>query len=142
MKKDFLEILLVEDNEDDVIMTMEAFANARISNDIHVVKDGDEAMSYLLQKGKYKDEAYPALILLDINLPKKNGMELLQEIKADSSLRHIPIIMLTTSDREEDVVRSFSNGACSYITKPVGFSDFVDVAQKFSLYWALVTHTP
>jgi len=142
MKKEILDILLVEDNEDDVIMTMEAFADARISNDIHVVRDGDEALSYLRQKGNYVDVNQPGIILLDINLPKKNGMEVLEEIKADDTLRHIPIIMLTTSDRDEDIVRSFSNGACSYITKPVGFSDFVEVVHKFSVYWALVTHTP
>ncbi len=142
MKKHFLDILLVEDNEDDVIMTMEAFADAGISNDIHVVRDGEEALSFLHQKGKFVDAHHPGLILLDINLPRKNGMELLEEIKADATLRHIPIIMLTTSDREEDIVRSFSIGACSYITKPAGFKDFVDVAQKFSLYWALVTHIP
>lgn len=142
MKKDFLEILLVEDNEDDVIMTREAFANVKITNDIHVVKDGDEALTYLQQKDQYVDVNAPGLILLDINLPKKNGMEVLTEIKADSALCHIPIIMLTTSEREEDVMRSFSNGACSYITKPVGFNEFVDVAQKFSLYWSMITHTP
>ncbi len=142
MKKIFLDILLVEDNEDDVIMTREAFADARISNEIHVVRDGDEAMAYLQQKGKFVNVVHPGLILLDINLPKKNGMELLEEIKTDAALRHIPIIMLTTSDRQEDIVRSFSNGACSYITKPVGFGDFVNMAQKFSLYWTLITHTP
>lgn len=142
MKKKILDILLVEDNEDDIIMTQEAFANARISNDIHVAKDGIEALAYLQQKGKYKDTPTPGLILLDINLPIKNGFEVLEEIKSDPSTKHIPVIMLTTSDREEDIHYSFSNGACSYLTKPIGFKDFVHVAQNFSMYWSTITHTP
>ena len=142
MKKDILEILLVEDNEDDVIMTQEAFANVKISNDIHVAKDGMEALAYLYQKGAYENASHPGLILLDINLPKKNGLEVLEEIKSNPSLRHIPVIMLTTSDRDEDIHYSFSNGACSYLTKPVDFNDFVHVAQHFSFYWSAITHTP
>ena len=142
MQNQPVQILLVEDNEDDVIMTMESFEEVNLTNVVNVVQDGEEAMAYLRREGKYKDALQPGLVLLDINMPKKNGFEVLQEMKADPTLRHIPVIILTTSDREEDIVKSYANGACSFIPKPVGFDNFIKVAKQFSLYWALVTRIP
>lgn len=142
MQNQAVQILLVEDNEDDVIMTMESFEEVNLTNVVNVVQDGEEAMAYLRRKGKYRNALLPGLVLLDINMPKKNGFEVLQEMKADPALRHIPVIMLTTSDREEDIVKSYANGACSFIPKPVGFDNFIKVAKQFSLYWALVARIP
>lgn len=137
-----LEILLVEDNEDDVIMTLEAFAEVNLVNVVQVVKDGEAAMSFLHRQPPFADVDLPGLILLDINMPKKNGFEVLDDIKTDPKLRHIPVIMLTTSERERDIVRSYAKGACSYIAKPVGFESFVEVVKQFSLYWTLISRIP
>ncbi len=137
MNTPVMEILLVEDNEDDILLEQEALADAKLVNIMYVVRDGEEAMAYLRCQGKYRDAKKPGLILLDINMPKKNGFEVLNEIKADSELRHIPVIMLTTSDNERDVVTSYSKGACSFITKPMDFNRFSAVATQFELYWAL-----
>ncbi len=137
-----VDILLAEDNDDDIVLVRESFAAAGITNRLETVKDGDEAMAYLRREGKYKDAAMPGLLLLDINMPKKGGFEVLQEIKSDPLLRHLPVIMLTTSAREEDIVKSYSEGACSYITKPVNFDEFVRVVQQFGLYWNLVARIP
>jgi CheY-like chemotaxis protein len=135
-------ILLVEDNEDDVIMTLESFDEVNLANVVDVVSDGEEAMAYLRREGKYKDVMLPGIILLDINMPKKNGFEVLIEMKADPALRHIPVVVLTTSDREEDIIKSYAEGACSFIPKPVGFDNFIRVAKQFSLYWTLVARIP
>ena len=137
-----VDILLVEDNDDDIVMIQELLAEAKLLNLIQVVKDGMEAIDYLKRKGKHQNASLPGIVLLDINLPKKNGFEVLQEIKADPQLRHLPVIMLTTSSREEDVVKSYSNGACSFVSKPVGFEKFQDAAKQLSLYWALVARVP
>lgn len=135
-------ILLVEDNEDDVIMTLEAFSEANMANQVKVLSDGQELMDYLEKNGQYKNARSPALVLLDINMPRKNGFEALQEIKANPALEHIPVIMLTTSSREEDVVKSYSFGACAYISKPVSFEEFTEMVRHFSLYWSLVSRVP
>jgi CheY-like chemotaxis protein len=137
-----VDILLVEDNDDDIVLVQECFAEAKFANPLHVVKDGEEAMAYLRREGEYKDATMPGLLLLDINMPKKNGFEVLSEIKSDPALRHLPVIMLTTSQREEDVVKSYSEGACSYVTKPVEFREFVRVIRHFALYWTLVARIP
>jgi len=137
-----VEILLVEDNEDDVVMTREAFDAANLINIVQVVKDGEEAMAYLRRQGPYKEAKQPGLILLDISMPKKDGLQCLKEIKADPALRHLPVIMLTTSSREEDIVKSYSAGACSYISKPVRFQNFHEVVKAFKLYWSLVSKIP
>jgi len=137
-----MEILLVEDNEDDILLEQEALADAKLVNLMYVVRDGDEAIAYLRRQGKYHDAKVPGLILLDINMPKKNGFEVLNEIKADPSLMHIPVVMLTTSDREADIVKSYAKGACSYITKPMDFDKFQEVVRQFALYWALVARIP
>jgi len=142
MKTKPLHILLIEDNEDDVIMTQESFDENNLVNIVGVVQDGEEAMAYLRREGKYQSVELPDLILLDLNMPKKNGFEVLAEMKADPALRHIPVVILTTSDREEDIVKSYANGACSFIPKPVGFDNCLKVSKQFSLYWTLVARTP
>ena len=137
-----MEILLVEDNEDDILLEQEALSDAKLVNLMYVVRDGDEAIAYLRRQGKYRDAQVPGLILLDINMPKKNGFEVLNEIKADPALMHIPVVMLTTSDSEADIVKSYAKGACSYITKPMDFDKFQEVVKQFALYWALVARIP
>jgi CheY-like chemotaxis protein len=137
-----MEILLVEDNEDDIVLEQEALAEARLVNLMHVVRDGEEAMAYLRRQGAYRNARTPGLVLLDINMPKKNGFEVLHEMKADPALSHIPVVMLTTSESEADVVKSYARGACSYITKPMDFDKFRDVIKQFALYWALVARVP
>jgi CheY-like chemotaxis protein len=137
-----MEILLVEDNEDDILLEQEAIADAKLVNLMCVVRDGEEALAYLRRQGPYRDAQVPGLILLDINMPKKNGFEVLNEIKADPDLMHIPVVMLTTSDSEADIVKSYAKGACSFITKPMDFDKFRAVIQQFALYWALVSRIP
>lgn len=134
MKSQPVEILLVEDNEDDIVLTQEAFTEAKLVNVINTVRDGEEALAYLRREGQYKVARLPGLILLDINMPKKNGFEVLEAMKVDPALRSLPVIMLTTSDREEDIVRSYADGACSYIRKPVDLDRFIDVVKQFELY--------
>ena len=137
-----MEILLVEDNEDDILLEQEALADAKLVNLMCVVRDGEEALAYVRRQGKYQNARLPGLILLDINMPKKNGFEVLNEMKADPALVHIPVVMLTTSDREADIVKSYARGACSFITKPMDFDKFRDVIRQFALYWALVSRVP
>jgi two-component system, response regulator len=137
-----MEILLVEDNEDDILLEQEALADAKLVNLMCVVRDGEEAMAYLRRQGKYQNVKIPGLVLLDINMPKKNGFEVLNEIKSDPALMHIPVVMLTTSDSEADIVKSYAKGACSYITKPMDFDKFRDVVKQFALYWVLVARVP
>jgi len=142
METQTMEILLVEDNEDDILLEQEALAEAKLVNLMSVVRDGEEAMAFLRRKGRYQDAQVPGLILLDINMPKKNGFEVLNELKADPALMHIPVVMLTTSDSEADIVKSYAKGACSYITKPMDFDKFREVIKQFALYWALVARIP
>jgi CheY-like chemotaxis protein len=142
MISESVELLLVEDYEDDIILIEEAFAGARVMNVINNVRDGEAALAYLRREGPYKDAVRPGLILLDINMPKKNGFEVLEGIKADPRLQSLPVIMLTTSEREEDIVRSYAHGACSYIRKPVSLERFIDVVKKFEVYWTLVSLVP
>ncbi len=137
-----VEILLVEDNEDDVVIIREAFAESRLVNVINTVSDGEEALTYLRREGRYKVVLQPDLILLDINMPKKNGFEVMQAIKAEPRLRSLPVIMLTMSDRDEDVIRSYANGACSYIKKPVDLDQFQAVIKQFELYWTMISRIP
>lgn len=137
-----MDLLLVEDDEDDIVLITEAFAEARVMNVVSKVHDGEEALTYLRQEGPYKDVRRPGLVLLDINMPKKNGFEVLQAMKADPLLRSLPVIILTTSDREEDIVRSFSAGACSYIRKPMSLDQFAQAVKEFELYWTAVSRVP
>jgi len=142
MTSEPLELLLVEDNEDDIVIIQEAFADARLVNVLNTVPDGEEALAYLRREGRYKDAHRPGLVLLDINMPKKNGFEVLETMKAHPQLRSLPVIMLTTSDREEDIVRSYADGASSYIRKPVDLGRFNEVIKQFELYWTLVSRIP
>ncbi len=137
-----IDILLVEDNEDDVIIIRESFEAARLMNVLRVLPDGEEAMAYLRGEAKYAGSGLPGLVLLDINMPRKNGFEVLEEMKADPALRHIPVVMMTTSGRDEDVVRSYAGGACTYVRKALTFGKFRDVINQFSLYWTLVATLP
>ena len=137
-----IDILVVEDNDDDVVLIQEAFAEGKLMNRIAFVRDGEEAMAYLRKQGTYATAPTPGMVLLDINMPKKNGFEERADIKADPHLRPLPVIMLTVSDRDEDIVRSFEQGACSYIRKPVTLTRFVAVVKEFELYWSLVSQVP
>jgi CheY-like chemotaxis protein len=111
-------------------------------NVINNVRDGEAALAYLRRDGPYKNAVRPGLILLDINMPKMNGFEVLEAIKANPQLQPLPVIILTTSEREEDVVRSYVYGACSYIRKPVSLERFIDVVKQFEVYWTLVSRVP
>ncbi|MFH2137494.1 MAG: response regulator [Candidatus Omnitrophota bacterium] len=136
-----LKILLIEDNPDDIAITKRALKNAKVINQLLVVNDGQEALDFLYCRGAYQDNSEasaPGLILLDINLPKINGLEVLREIKNDEILRKIPVVMLTMSKRDEDVVRGYVNGCNSFIQKPVEFEKFVEIVRQIGLYWGLL----
>lgn len=137
-----IDILVVEDNDDDVVLIQAAFSEGKVINRLVFVRDGEEAMAYLRKQGAYATAPMPGMVLLDINMPKKNGFEVLADIKADPQLRALPVTMLTVSDREEDIVRSFDQGACSYIRKPVTLTRFIAVVKEFALYWSLVSRVP
>lgn len=137
-----VEILLVEDNEDDIVIIRESLEESRLLNLVRVVRDGIEAMAYLRREAPFQDVGSPGLILLDINMPRKNGFEVLEEVKSDPALRSIPVVMLTVSDRDEDILRSYASGACSYIRKPVDFEKLREVVKQFELYWTIVSEVP
>ncbi|RYY14921.1 MAG: response regulator, partial [Chitinophagaceae bacterium] len=134
MKKE-VTILLVEDNEGDIILTVEALKMANITNNIVVVRDGEEALNYLYGEGRYAGAESPDLILLDINLPRIDGKEVLTRIKNDENLKFIPVVILTTSDSEKDVMESYNNHANCYITKPVDFNKFMEVIHIIKDFW-------
>ncbi len=138
-------ILMAEDDADDREMTKEAFEESRLLNDLRFVEDGVELMDYLQRRGKYSDpesSPRPGLILLDLNMPKKDGREALQEIKADPNLRSIRVVILTTSKAEEDIIRTYDLSAASYITKPVTFSGLADVVKTLGKYWLEIVELP
>jgi len=140
-----VKILLVEDNVQDIEITQRAFAKGRVRNELTVVRDGEEAIEYLYHRGKYQDPATsprPGMILLDLNLPKVGGLEVLQQIKKDDQLKPIPVIVLTVSQREEDVVRSYDLGVNTYIQKPVEFDSFMRVVNAVHEYWILIATLP
>jgi CheY-like chemotaxis protein len=137
-----VEILLVEDNEDDAVIIQEVFADMRLATLINVVRDGEEALAYLQRMGKYKVVRMPDIVLLDINMPKKNGFEVLEAIKKDPRLQSLPVVMLTTSHRQEDIVRSYTKGACSYIHKLVDLDQFKHLIMQFEHYWTSVSRIP
>src|SRR3954452_9421347 len=137
-----IEILLVEDNPGDERLTREALKEGRVYPKPHWAKDGVEAMEFLQQRGKYRDAPRPDIIPLDLNLPKKDGREVLQEIKSDEQLRRIPVVVLTTSKAEEDVLRSYNLHANCYITKPVHLDDFVGVLRQLEGFWTDVVRLP
>lgn len=140
-----INILLAEDNPADVEITQEAFKRGKLRNKIFVVKDGREALDYLFHQGEYQDKAaYPTpdLILLDIKMPKVSGLEVLEKIKRDEELKRLPVIVLTVSDREADVIKAYNTGVNSYIVKPVKFSEFLDVVARVKEYWITITKLP
>lgn len=142
MKKNEIRILLVEDNEGDILLTLEALKEARIGNEVDVVKDGDKAIQFLKKEGEFKGAKTPDLILLDINLPRTDGFEVLAVIKNDERLSVIPVIMLTTSDSEKDILESYQQHANCYITKPVNFENFMDVIQTIKDFWINIVKLP
>ena len=137
-----IHILLVEDNEGDILLTKEALEDAKIHIELSVVKDGKEAMDFLNKVGKYAAENLPDLLLLDVNLPKKNGHEVLKYVKGNEGLKHIPIIMLTTSSSEKDINQSYNNYANCYITKPVEVNDFLKVVATIENFWISIVKLP
>ena len=141
MKKE-ISILLVEDTEGDIILTLEALKEAKIYNEINVVRDGDAALQYLNKEGEYQDAETPDLILLDINLPKMDGIEVLAKIKSNEGLMVIPVVMLTTSDSEKDIFQSYQSHANCYITKPVNFENFMEVIQTIKNFWINIVQLP
>jgi CheY-like chemotaxis protein len=147
MKKEgkMITILLADDDPDDRQLTHDAFMENRLANEFHAVEDGEELMDFLHRRGKYeplRGEPLPGLILLDLNMPRKDGREALKEIKADTDLRRIPIVVLTTSKAEEDIVRTYDLGVNSYVTKPVTFKSLVELIKVLGNYWFEVVELP
>lgn len=134
-------LLLVEDNEDDVVIAKRAFGEFRIFSEVNVARDGQEALNLLSGDGDRKP-LRPSLILLDITLPLMDGIALLKKLKSDPELKAIPVVMLTTSSRQEDVQRSYEAGAASYITKPPSIEEYAELARKFEMYWITVSRLP
>jgi CheY-like chemotaxis protein len=137
-----IEVLLVEDDPGDVVMTREAFHDYKVRNQLHVVNDGTEAMAFLRQEGEYADRPRPDLVLLDLNLPKMDGREVLQAIKSDPDLASIPVVVLTTSENEDDVLSSYSLHANAYVTKPVDFERFIGVVRQIDDFFISVVRLP
>lgn len=137
-----IHILLVEDNEGDILLTKEALADGKIYNLLSVVKDGKEALDFLEKKGKYSGEKTPDLVLLDVNLPKKSGHEVLRFIKQNENLKSIPVIMLTTSSSERDIAESYKNYANCYITKPVDADEFIKAVLSLENFWINIVQLP
>lgn len=136
------QILLVEDNPGDVRLTKEAFKQGRIENDLYVVSDGTKALDFLAQQNEYSDAPRPDLILLDLNLPRTDGEEVLLELKADPQLRSIPVIVLTSSRADEDIARSYELHANAYLTKPVDPDEFIETVRAFEEFWFSVVRLP
>ena len=136
-----IDILLVEDNPGDVRLTTEALKDSKVRNTLHVAADGVEALEYLRREGKFSAMTRPDLILLDLNLPRKTGIEVLAEIKEDEHLKRIPVVILTTSSAEEDIVKSYNLHANCYITKPVGLTQFINIVQSIENFWFTIVKT-
>jgi CheY-like chemotaxis protein len=138
-------ILIADDDEDDRLMAQEALQEARLANELHCVEDGEQLLDYLYRRGKYtalQQVPLPGLILLDLNMPRKDGREALQEIKADPMLRRIPVVVLTTSKAEEDILRTYDLGVSSFIVKPVSFDSLVEVMKALTRYWFEIVELP
>ena len=142
LKSPRIDILLVEDSPGDVRLTREALQEGKVLNELNVVSDGVEALDYLFQRGSHREATRPDLILLDLNLPKKDGREVLAEIKADQHLKRIPVVVLTTSLAEEDVVKSYNLHANCYIAKPVDFDRFIQVVKSIDAFWLSIVRLP
>lgn len=138
-------ILLVEDDEAHAMLTMRALENAKLANEIHWVVDGEDAMNYLFHRGKYADNGKsprPDLILLDLRLPKLDGHEVLKEIKKSDDLKHIPVVVLTTSESEGDMIQAYSNYVNSYLVKPIDFGEFSEMVRELGFYWLMWNRHP
>ncbi|MGD9488563.1 MAG: response regulator [Calditrichaceae bacterium] len=137
-------ILLVEDDKNDLELTLSALDENHLSNEIDIVRDGEEALDYLYRRGRFKDrdKENPAVILLDLKLPKVNGMEVLKQVKGDPDLKSIPIVMLTSSREEKDLVSSYNLGVNAFVVKPVEFERFVDAVKQLGLFWAVLNEAP
>jgi CheY-like chemotaxis protein len=142
VRTDPIEILLVEDDPGDVLMTTEALAESKVANNLQVVADGEAAVEFLRRQGSYGDAPRPGLILLDLNLPRMDGREVLAVIKEDPDLRRIPVVVLTTSESEEDVLRSYDLHANAYVTKPVEFEEFVAVVRQIDDFYISIVRLP
>ena len=143
--KKSITILMADDDEDDCLLVSKAFEASRLANDLRFVADGEELMDYLKHRGRYADAETaprPGLILLDLNMPRKDGREALKEIKEDAGLKEIPVVVLTTSKEDEDILRSYNLGANSYITKPVTFEGLCDVMKSLGKYWFEIVELP
>lgn len=137
-----VEILLVEDNPGDVRLTQEALKESKVLNNLHVAYDGVEAMEFLRREGEHAEAPRPDLILLDLNLPKKDGREVLAEIKAEEALKRIPVVVLTTSKADQDILKMYDHFANCYITKPIDFGQFVDVVKSIENFWLTIVKLP
>lgn len=137
-----IEILLVEDSEPDILLTQEAFDETTVKHRLHIARDGEEALHFLRHTGKHQDAPRPDVILLDINMPRKNGLEVLHELKNDPLLSSIPVLMLTTSQSEEDVRSAYARHASGYVVKPVGFENFLTAIKAFENFWLSFVRFP
>ena len=140
-----LAILMADDDPDDLLLAKQAFEKTRLANDLRTVEDGEELLDYLHQRGAYAAPGAaprPALVLLDLNMPRKDGREALREIKADPSLRHIPVVVLTSSKEERDMVTSYKLGVNAYVVKPVDFHEFVNAIKELGVFWAIIKEPP
>ena len=137
-----IEILMVEDNPADVELTKEAFSEGKLNNRLHVVNDGEEALDYLYKKGRFSDAETPDIILLDLNLPKLNGKQVLAEIKSDEALSFIPVIVLSSSEDNADIKAAYSLNANSFVTKPVAIDDFLEVVKGIEHFWVEIVKLP
>ena len=137
-----VEVLLAEDNPGDVMLTKKALKRGKLANNLHVVTDGVEALSFLRHQEEYADAPRPDLVLLDLNMPRKDGQEVLEELKNDPELRRIPVVILTSSESEEDIVKSYELNANAYLTKPVDFDGFVEIVDRLEDFWFQVVKLP
>ena len=137
-------ILIVEDNANDLELTLEALAEYHLVNSAEIVRDGAEALDYLYRRGKFleRSQIHPAVILLDLKLPKVDGLEVLRHIKADASLKFIPVVMLTSSREERDLIESYHFGANAYVVKPVNFHEFIEAIKGLGVFWAIINNPP
>jgi CheY-like chemotaxis protein len=137
-----IEVLLVEDDPGDIVLIQEAFEFNKVHNNLNIVHDGEQAIAFLRREGEYAEATRPDLVLLDLNLPRKDGREVLQEVKSDEDLRTIPIVVLTTSEAEEDVLRSYQLHANAFVTKPVDFDRFVSIVRQIDEFFVSVVRLP
>ena len=139
---DPVEILLAEDNPGDVMLTKKALEEGKLANNLHVTTDGVDALQFLRQEGEHEDAPRPDLVLLDLNMPRKDGEDVLEEMQADASLRRIPVVVLTSSESEEDIAKSYELNANAYLTKPVDFDGFVEIVNRREDFWFQVVKLP